>query len=36
MTIEIMGSPELPASDPPDVLQQGGVQMRTGLPTRRF
>src|SRR5271156_2917677 len=26
MTIEIMGAPEPPASDPPDVLQQGGVQ----------
>jgi hypothetical protein len=26
MTIEITGAPELPASDPPDILQQGGVQ----------
>jgi hypothetical protein len=28
MTIEITGAPEPPASDPPDVLQQGGVQMQ--------
>jgi len=28
MTIEITGLPETPASDPPDVLQQGGVQMQ--------
>jgi hypothetical protein len=27
MTIEITGAPETPASDPPDVLQQGGVQL---------
>ena len=26
MTIEITGAPETPASDPPDVLQQGGVR----------
>ena len=26
MTIEITGAPQPPASDPPDVLQQGGVQ----------
>jgi hypothetical protein len=26
MTIEITGGPETPASDPPDVLQQDGVQ----------
>ena len=26
MTIEIAGGPEQPASDPPDLLQQGGVQ----------
>jgi hypothetical protein len=26
MTIEITGAPELPLSDPPDVLQQDGVQ----------
>ncbi len=25
MTIEIMGAPEPPACDPPDLLQQGGV-----------
>ena len=28
MTIEIMGAPEPPACDPPDVLQQDGVQMQ--------
>ena len=28
MTIEITGAPEPPASDPPDILQQGGVQMQ--------
>ena len=28
MTIEITGAPEPPASDPPDVLQQGGVRKR--------
>ena len=28
MTIEITGAPEQPACDPPDVLQQGGVQMQ--------
>ena len=28
MTIEITGAPQPPASDPPDVLQQGGVQMQ--------
>ena len=28
MTIEITGAPQTPASDPPDVLQQGGVQMQ--------
>jgi hypothetical protein len=28
MTIEITGAPETPASDPPDALQQGGVQMQ--------
>src|ERR1700740_1954574 len=28
MTIEITGLPEPPASDPPDVLQQDGVQMQ--------
>ncbi len=28
MTIEITGAPGTPASDPPDVLQQGGVQMQ--------
>jgi hypothetical protein len=26
MTIEILGAPEPPACDPPDVLQQGGVR----------
>jgi hypothetical protein len=26
MTIEIMGAPEAPACDPPDLLQQGGVR----------
>ena len=26
MTIEITGAPEPPASDPPDILQQAGVQ----------
>jgi hypothetical protein len=26
MTIEIVGAPQTPASDPPDVLQQGGVR----------
>jgi hypothetical protein len=26
MTIEITGAPQTPACDPPDVLQQGGVQ----------
>jgi hypothetical protein len=26
MTIEIAGAPQTPASDPPDVLQQGGVR----------
>ena len=25
MTIEIMGAPQTPACDPPDLLQQGGV-----------
>ena len=28
MTIEITGPPEPPACDPPDILQQGGVQMQ--------
>ncbi|HWF68292.1 MAG TPA: hypothetical protein VG187_01760 [Mycobacterium sp.] len=28
MTIEITGAPQPPASDPPDVLQQDGVQMQ--------
>jgi hypothetical protein len=28
MTIEIAGAPEPPATDPPDVLQQSGVQMQ--------
>jgi hypothetical protein len=28
MTIEITGAAETPATDPPDVLQQGGVQMQ--------
>jgi hypothetical protein len=28
VTIEITGAPERPASDPPDVLQQDGVQMQ--------
>jgi hypothetical protein len=28
MTIEITGAPQTPASDPPDVLQQDGVQTR--------
>ena len=28
MTIEITGAPQTPACDPPDVLQQGGVQMQ--------
>jgi len=28
MTIEITGAPEPPASDPPDILQQAGVQMQ--------
>jgi len=28
MTIEITGAPEPPACDPPDVLQQCGVQMQ--------
>ena len=28
MTIEITGAAETPASDPPDVLQQDGVQMQ--------
>ena len=28
MTIDIPGAPEPPASDPPDVLQQGGVRKR--------
>lgn len=28
MTIEITGGPETPASDPPDLLQQNGVQMQ--------
>jgi hypothetical protein len=28
MTIEITGAPQPPASDPPDILQQAGVQMQ--------
>jgi hypothetical protein len=28
MTIEITGAPQPPACDPPDLLQQGGVQKR--------
>ncbi len=28
MTIEITGAPGTPASDPPDVVPQGGVQMQ--------
>jgi hypothetical protein len=28
MTIEITGAPEPPACDPPDIVQQGGVQMQ--------
>jgi hypothetical protein len=36
MTIEITGAPGTPASDPPDVLQQGGVQMQDQALTRRF
>ena len=34
MTIEITGAPEPPASDPPDILQQAGVQTQDQPPDK--